>query len=485
VCGAIKNMSPVVTELPPLRIGRKRASSKLASLTFRQRLVKRALYRNHCAFALLLNRFRQRITPTGWLVVVTAIVIGAVGADTNASHGYETFSLLACVILGSALCAPFGRPRLSVERFLPKFGSVGQRLNYRLLVRNQSGALQVGLKLIEDLPDPRPTFEEFVLTPEPGEQRRNWVDRYYGHYRWRWLLARNVRARIEEVSLPPLAAGQEFSASASLVPLRRGALRLEAATVACPDPFGLFRSLRRLPLPQSILILPKRHELPAFQLPGTIKYQQGGVSMASSVGESEEFVSLREYRAGDPMRRLHWKSFAKLGKPIVKEFQDEFFVRHALLLDTFGTHAATELFEDAVAVAASVACAIQDQDSLLDLMFVGAEAYCFTSGRSVGRIEKMLEILASVHLCVDKDFSELQQLVVDHAAEISGCVCVFLGWDSSRQRLAQTLRAREIPVKVFVITMDEKAPDPGVMAADPDNFHTLPMGKVADALAAL
>ena len=111
--------------------------------------------------------------------------------------------------------------------------------------------------------------------------------------------------------------------------------------------------MRKLPLPQSILILPKRHPLPAFQLPGAVKYQQGGVSMASSVGESEEFVALREYRAGDPLRRLHWKSFAKFGKPIVKEFQDEFFVRHALLLDTFGAHATTDLFEDAVSVAAS------------------------------------------------------------------------------------------------------------------------------------
>ena len=57
--------------------------------------------------------------------------------------------------------------------------------------------------------------------------------------------------------------------------------------------------------------------------------------MASSVGESEEFVSLRDYRRGDPMRHIHWKSWAKTGKPIVKEFQDEFFVRHALILDTF------------------------------------------------------------------------------------------------------------------------------------------------------
>lgn len=457
----------------------------LHSLSLSRRLFKSWSYRNHRAFALLVRRFRRRVTPAGWLVVATAVVVGAIGADTNASNGYETFALLCCAILASTICTPFGRARVAVERILPKFGSVGQRLNYRLIVRSEAPRSQAGLKLFENLPDPRPTFEEFALTPEPGEQRRNWVDRNYGYYRWRWLLSRNIRARFDEVALPPLAPGQELSVSASLIPLRRGVLRLEAVTVASPDPFGFFRSLRELRLPQSILILPERHALPAFQLPGTVKYQQGGVSMAASVGESEEFVSLREYRAGDSLRRLHWKSFAKLGKPIVKEFQDEFFVRHALLLDTFGAPGAAELFEDAVSVAASVACAIQDQESLLDLMFVGAEAYCFTSGRGVGRIEKMLEILASVNLCLDREFSELEQLVLDHMADISGCVCVFLEWDESRQRLVQALRAREIPVRVFVIVPAGAEAPLGIMAADPHHFYVLTEGKIAEGLATL
>ena len=37
-------------------------------------------------------------------------------------------------------------------------------------------------------------------------------------------------------------------------------------------------------------------------------------------------------------------------------------------------------------------------------MFVGPEAYCFTSGRGVGHVEQMLEILASVQMCREKNF---------------------------------------------------------------------------------
>ena len=37
-------------------------------------------------------------------------------------------------------------------------------------------------------PDPRPGLEEFAGTPEPGEERRNFFDRCFVYYRWRWLL---------------------------------------------------------------------------------------------------------------------------------------------------------------------------------------------------------------------------------------------------------------------------------------------------------
>jgi uncharacterized protein (DUF58 family) len=225
--------------------------------------------------------------------------------------------------------------------------------------------------------------------------------------------------------------------------------------------------------------------MPAFELPGTMKYQLGGVSLASSVGESEEFVALREYRPGDPLRRMHWKSFAKLGKPIVKEHQEEFFVRHALVLDTFGGPGESELFEEAVSVAASLAFTIRNQDSLLDLMFAGPRAYCFTTGRGVGHIEQILEVLASVQASRENNFSSLEHLVVTHAAELSGCVCIFLSWDLERQRLVTALLSRHVPLRVFVVTPTQEPLPAGVMAAQAGHFHTLPIGKIAETLAAL
>jgi hypothetical protein len=144
-----------------------------------------------------------------------------------------------------------------------------------------------------------------------------------------------------------------------------------------------------------------------------------------------------------------------------------------------------EEFEAAVSIAASLACTIQSQDSLLDLMFVGAEAYCFTSGRGVRHIEQMLEILAAVQMCPEKEFGALENLVLTHAADLSGCVCVFLSWDPERQQLVKRLLALDVPLRVLVVTAGADSLPPGVMESQRGHFHVLPLGRVAEKLAAL
>ena len=68
-----------------------------------------------------------------------------------------------------------------------------------------------------------------------------------------------------------MAPGQEVEVRVELTPLRRGILRFTGVTLARPDPLGLFRALTTVPLPQTVLILPKRYPLPAIALPGTVK----------------------------------------------------------------------------------------------------------------------------------------------------------------------------------------------------------------------
>ena len=398
------------------------------------------------------RRGNGQLTPAGWLLFLAMCAAGLMGLDTTRTLLYQVFALLlAAFALTFAWRFRF-KPRLSVKRELPKFGTAGDRLEYRLHLANQTATRQKGLFIQEIGGDPCPTLDEFVNTPEPGEERRNPYDRLLMFYRWKWLIYRKKQADFAELPAPPLSRNAETEMRVELIPLRRGYLRLTGLRFARPDPFGLYNAYFYLPLEDRVLILPKRYTLPPFSLPGSRKFKRGGVALASSVGESEEFVALRDYRPGDPLRHIHWKSWAKIGKPIVKEYQDEYFARHALVLDTFQQAAYTDVFEEAVSLAASFACAVRTQDSLLDLMFVGPEAYCFTAGRSLSHTEQMLEILASVKICGDKPFNVLPPIILERANILSGCICILLAWDAERRQFVETLRGFGLPLLVFVVT---------------------------------
>ncbi len=277
-----------------------------------------------------------RFTRAGYLVLGGILAASVVGLDTNRTLAYQAFAFLVALLATALLASLTFRGRFTVRRSVPRFGTAGEPLAYKVIVTNTGRHVQRGLTLLEHVADPRPSLDEFLAAREPGEERRNWFDRTVGYPRWMWLIERRRGARLPEAPVPPLLPGGEAEVRVEALPVRRGRLRLVGVTLARPDPFGLYRGFLRLPAPQSLLILPRRYPVPDLDLPGTRRYQQGGVALAASVGDSEEFASLRDYRPGDPLRRIHWRSWARVGRPIVKEYQDEFFVRHALVLDTFG-----------------------------------------------------------------------------------------------------------------------------------------------------
>ena len=181
-------------------------------------------------------------------------------------------------------------------------------------------------------------------------------------------------------------------------------------------------------------------------------------------------MGLREYRSGDTPRRIHWKAWARTGKPVIKEYQDEFFVRHALILDTFPGDD-DRAFETAVSVAASHVVAPRSGEALLDLMFVERQAYTLTLGRGVGSVDQLLRVLAIAEPARDRPFSQLAEAVQLHAARLSGAIAVLLDWDEPRRAMVGGLIARGVPVHVWLVRPDgvEGKPDPGPLS--PNRFR--------------
>jgi len=444
------------------------------------KLIWRILYFSYRIVSGLRYWISRRFTGAGLTVLTGLLAASLMGPDTENNVSYQSFTFLLCLLLMAMVLSAFYRGRFSARRLAPRFGTVGSPLHYRVLVKNLSNRFQTGLTLLEDLEDPRPSFAAWHAA-KVAEDRRVKSFRIAGRKHGRPFRV----ASLTKPAVAPAGPQQEVEVPVELTPLRRGALRFKGVTLARADALGLFRAFSRLPAPHTVMILPRRYPLPPIELPGTMRYQAGGVALASNVGQSDEFVSLRDYRNGDPIRHIHWRSWAKAGKPVVKEFEDEFFVRHALVLDTFTDHPNSEVFEEAVSVAASFACSIQTQESLLDLLFVGAEPYCFTSGRGLGSSEQMLEILAAVQPCRDKLFSSLSHVVLEHVRSVSGCICVLIDWDKERRDFVQKLRNLGVPLLVAVVVPPgDKLPlDSGPMRDEPHKFHTIEVGHAEAGLA--
>jgi uncharacterized protein (DUF58 family) len=423
-----------------------------------------------------LNRWvRRRFTPAGALVL-GGLLLAAAAANPDQTMAVQGFVVLLA-LLGLAMArAPFFRARFGVERDAPRFATAGEPFTVRVRVTNLTRRAQHGLEYLEDLRDPPVTLSQLAARMRPGRENRS--------FRMGGPLPpiRSAQSRFEP--LPGLPPGGRAEVRIEIVAWRRGPLVLAGGLVAAADPFGLFRAWVRVPAPRTVLVLPRRHPLPPLNLPGSTQYQRGGVALAAGIGESEEFVALREYRRGDSLRRVHWRSAARRGELVVKEFQDEYFVRHALVLDTFCEASRDALFEEAVAVAASFACTVPNQESLLDLMFVGPQTVCVTSGRGVGHAQQMLEVLAAVQPCREERLAELEALVRQHRTGLSGCLLVLLDWDAPRRALVQRLRALQLPLWVMVLVSGGQAQgfDPGPSADGPEHLLVLEAGQVGPGL---
>ena len=411
----------------------------------------RPLFRLYRGVHRLSHGLRRRLTPAGGWLLGGWVAAGAFGINTRVGMTYQLFVLLTVIFAVALLASRFGKLPVTATRQLPRFATVGQPLRYRLRLHQCGARMQCDLTVFDE-------WRESLAVPVLPQ-------RVPTYRQWRRQMAWTRGAESETQPLPALPPGAVTEAELTLTPLRRGWLEFAALQIGRPEPLGLLQRLFRQPLADRLLVLPRRYSAPPLHFHDGRRYQRGGVHLAQSVGEEDEFIGLREYRPGDPPRRIHWRSFAKRGEPIVKEFQDEFFVRYGLLLDNCASGVDEARFEAAVSAAASIAAAERSSEALLDLLLVGDRAYCFTAGRGLSQTEQVLEILAGVTLRRDQPFSQLLTLLAGHAPTLSACVCILLDWDAERRSLIHLLRGHGVETVALVIGPPSTMPEPGVRVA--------------------
>ncbi len=385
--------------------------------------------------------FLRRLRPAGIALGMVFVLAACLGVGHERQSIYQLFSLCLAMLLMGLPFAMFRRARLEAWREVPRYATAGDKLRYAVRVRSNGRRRLMRAWLVETPPDPRPDAEEFANLREPGEEERNGFDRRFAYFRWRWILYRkrlfSDGVSPEELLLKP---GEFTRVFIEITPMRRGVIRMQDLRVMLPDPFGLFQNCAKVKAAAStVMVLPRRFPLPPIELPGGAAFKISGETTTNAIGNSGEFVGLRDYRPGDPLRQIHWKSWARTGRPIVKEQEDTFYPRYGLVVDTCSTDRSDERFEEVVSVAASFASSIDTSESLLDLMFIKNEAHIVTAGRGLERAEKLLEVLAGVSPERNCDFTALARLVLRHRDDLTSCLVILNGWDDSRAAFLRQL----------------------------------------------
>jgi uncharacterized protein (DUF58 family) len=427
---------------------------------------------------------RRKLTPAGWLIASLLVAAAAFGVNTKEALIYQLFGIALALLVVAELASLRFRPKVRVERALPPFATVDVPFEYTLSVSNRGAEKLEDLHVEEAVAAPIPTAREFVAYKRRDDVGRNPFDRLVGYPRFVALARRLAGVRIGNAAIGVLEPGAESRVRLSCKPLRRGVVAFEAVRLARDEPLGLARAQSVHRMEASLLVLPRTYPVAPIALRGARTRQPGGVAFAGRVGDAEEFMGLRDYRPGDTPRRIHWKAWARTGRPVVKEYHDEFFERQALILDTHAA-LADERFEAAVSVAASLVVAPRARESLLDLVFVEGRAYTFTQGRGLGTGQDLLRVLAAVMPSPHDGFAALAEAVLLGAHRISGAICVLLAWDDARRALVANLRSRGIPLRVWVVRNDgeDEVLEPGPMAQDLRNFRTVHPGAIARELA--
>ncbi len=425
----------------------------------------------------------RHITPAGALVISAILLAGIFGFNPFKTSASQVLAL-ACAVAVVSLAAnsfPF-RLTLGVSRILPEFTSVDQSLVYEIELTNLSDRPQKGLLLFEDIKDPRPSFNELLTHKEPFESHRNTWDRKTLYYRWIWLIQKRKKADFPVKKLPDLPPNKTIRVRINITPRHRGYIYFSGMTIARTDIIGLFNRLYRVKQYQKLLVLPRLFPIKPPELLSARHYHAGGISLASAIGNSNEFMSLRRYRPGDPLKNIHWKSFAKTGELVIKEFEDEYFVRHALILDTFFPWEDETRFEAAVSIASSYIRQMQVHESILDLMVTGSKFHCFSSGRGLSHVNKMLEILACVQPCTDSSITDLIPVLEKRIKQFSGSICIFLDWTADHADLTRLFHRAGVPVFIIIVTDNQKEMKNKIKQIKTDQIEIVEPGTIMETL---
>ena len=281
-------------------------------VTRRRRAARRWWRRNRRRLRRQWRRARETVTPTGYFVLGVAVLSAVLGATLGWVEAWFVaigFGVLLLVGLPFLLGSRAYLIRITVDRLRVV---VGGEVALRVEVEN-AGA--------------RPALPATAELP--------------------------VGEALREIPIPFIGRHATAAVPVGIPAVSRGVIEVGPLTLARRDPLGLVRREITWRDRHLVHVHPRTARLPQGSA-GLVRDLDGAASRRLTDSDLS-FHAVREYVRGDAMRHVHWKSTAKTGTLMVRQYEESQTARAAILFDASREeYASDEEFELGVSIAASL-----------------------------------------------------------------------------------------------------------------------------------
>ena len=241
--------------------------------------------------------------------------------------------------------------------------------------------------------------------------------------------------------VPPLGPRGEWNEMFSVITRRRGLISIGPARSVRSDGLGLLRRVRIWDRPDILRVHPRTLRL-SFDATG-FQMDVEGVTTAKLSSSDVSFHALRDYEPGDDRRNVHWVSTARLGRLIVRQFEETRRSHHMIILDTAAHAWPSEAFETAISAGASLALAA---------LGASREVSMSTSSGWVSTTSpvRMLDALTEVEAKDAVDIEDRVRRCVEERAGVSA-VTIIVNPNVSDEQASRVARLTGADVSTLVI----------------------------------
>ena len=244
-----------------------------------------------------------------------------------------------------------------------------------------------------------------------------------------------------EFVVPPLGAHETWDEMFLISSRHRGLINVGPARAVRSDALGLLRRVRMWDEPVLLHVHPRTVRVP-FDATG-FQLDVEGVATGKLSSSDVSFHALRDYEPGDDRRAVHWQSTARLGKLIVRQYEETHRSHHVIVLDTSRDAWDHDTFETAVSVAGSLGLANLRESRPVSLSTT--EGW-MPSGVAMRMLDALSEVKA-------RSFGDLSRRVREAVAQRPGvsALTLIVGPNVTDIEAAHLARLAPIDVPVSII----------------------------------